>query len=201
MTHRAALRDALRVRLEDTTLSPLWIDAMLNEALAGAIRAYGLRVPKQAATPVIVSAGVTELPMPAVIGGATRLIRLIDPRDRVVPAAAEDPAAGVVAQSWRAWENTLHLSQPAIAGTWRLEYLASRQIPATDLEETDIGAGDEELVLVLALAAALRQRAVDDGKRGARSEMLRLAEAARTEAAKLFAARQRRVRGGWLAAS
>jgi hypothetical protein len=200
MTHRATLRDALRQRLEDTTLSPLWDDAFLNEALAAAIRAYGLRLPKQVATTVEVVAGAIEAPVPAGLTDPDRLVRVIDPRDRVVPATAGDPAAGLVAQSWRVWAGTLRFSQPAIGGTWRLEHLAPRQVPATDLEEVDIAGGDEELVLVLALAAALRRRAVEDGKRGARSELSRLADAARAEAASLFAARQRRVRGGWLSA-
>ena len=198
MATRAELRAALRQRLEDTTLSPLWDDTMLNEALAGAIRAYGLRVPKQVVTQVVIAAGVTEAAVPAVTGDPGRLVRLIDPRGRIVPAAAGDPAAGLVAQSWRWWDGALRLSQPALGGTWRLEHLAPRQVPTADAGEVDIAAGDDELIVTLALAAALGRRATADAKRGARTELRALAEAARAEAAHLFTARQRRVRGGWL---
>jgi hypothetical protein len=123
---------------------------------------------------------------------------LLDPRGRVVPGAADDPAAGLVAQSWRWWAGSLRLTQPAMGGDWRLEYLAPRQVPTDDVEMVDLVAGDEELIVVLALASALGQRAADDAKRGARTEMRALAEAARAEAAVLYRARQRRVRGGWL---
>ncbi len=198
MTSRAELRAAVRQRLEDTTLSPLWDDAMLNEALAGAIRAYGLRLPKQVATSVVIVAGATEAAVPAVMGDPSRLVRLIDPRGRIVPAAAGDPAAGLVAQSWRWWEGALRFSQPALGGTWRLEHLAPRHTPTTDVGDVDMSAGDDELIVALAMVAALRQRATADAKRGARSELRPLVEAARAEAAQLFAARQRRVRGGWL---
>lgn len=199
MATRAELRAALRQRLEDTTLSPLWDDAALNEALAGAVRAYGLRMPKQVATPVVIAAGATEVVVPAVTGDPDRVVRLIDPRGRIVPAAAGDPAAGLVAQSWRWWSGALRLSQPALGGTWRVEHLAPRPVPAADAGEVDLVAGDEELIVTLALAAALSRRATADAKRGARTELRALADAARAEAAQLFKARQRRVRGGWLA--
>lgn len=200
MSTRAELRAALRPRLEDTTLNPLWDDAMLNEALAGAIRAYGLRIPRQAVAEVAVTGGATEVAVPAVTGDASRLVRVIDPRGRIVPAAATDPASGLVAQSWRWWDGALRLSQPALGGTWRLEHLAPRQAPADDAGAVDIEAGDEELVLALAMVAVLRHRATADGKRRARSDLPVLIEEARREVARLFAARQRRVRGGWLEA-
>jgi hypothetical protein len=198
MTTRAELRAALRQRLDDASPSPLWDNPVLDEALAGAIRAYGLRFPRQAAVAVTILAGATEVAVPAVTADPGRIVRLLDPRGRVVPGAADDPAAGLVAQSWRWWAGSLRLSQPALGGDWRLEYLAPRQVPTDDVSAVDVVDGDEELVVVLALASALGQRAADDAKRGARSEMRTLADAARTEAANLYRARQRRVRGGWL---
>ena len=198
MPTRADLRTALRQRLEDTSLNPLWADATLNEALAGAIRAYGLRVPKQAVTEVVIEAGATEMAVPAVTSDPSRLVRLIDSRDHIVPTAADDPAAGLVAQSWRWWDGSLRLSQPALGGTWRLEHLAPRQAPTADAGNVDIDDGDEELVLALATVAVLRHRATADAKRGARTDLRALLDTARAEVAQLFAARQRRVRGGWL---
>jgi hypothetical protein len=76
--------------------------------------------------------------------------------------------------------------------------LAPRQVPAADTGDVDMEAGDEELVLALATVAALRHRATADAKRGARAELGTLLETARAEVAQLFAARQRRARGGWL---
>jgi hypothetical protein len=184
--------------LEDTTLNPLWDDATLNEALAGAVRAYGLRIPKQAVTTIVIAAGATEVEVPAVTGDPSRFVRVIDPRGHIVPAAAGDPASGLVAQSWRWWDGTLRLSHPALGGTWRLEHLAPRQAPTADAGEVAIEAGDEELVLALATVAVLRHRATADAKRGARTELRALLDTARSEVAQLFAARQRRVRGGWL---
>lgn len=199
MTTRAELRAALRQRLDDASPGPLWDDTMLDTALAGAIRAYGLRFPRQAVATVTIDAGATEVPAPAVTAEPGRIVRLLDPRGRVVPGAADDPAAGLArAQTWRWWAGSLRLSQPALGGDWRLEYLAPRQVPADDVAAVDLSAGDEELIVVLALASALGQRAADDAKRGARTEMRALAEAARAEAATLYRARGRRVRGGWL---
>lgn len=198
MTTRAELRAALRQRLDDTSPSPLWDDTMLDSALSGAIRAYGLRFPRQAAVTVTMAAGATEAAVPAVMADPGRIVRLLDPRGRVVPGAAADPAAGLVAQSWRWWAGSLRLSQPALGGDWRLEYLAPREVPVDDVSDVDLVAGDEELIVVLALASALGQRAADDAKRGMRSELRALAEAARAEAAHLYRARSRRARSGWL---
>jgi hypothetical protein len=106
---------------------------------------------------------------------------------------------GGVAQAWRWWEATLHLRRPATAGTWRIEYLAPRTVPSDDVGQVDLLPGDEEIVVALAVATALRRRATEDGKRGAGpSGLAALAEAARAEATRLLNARRRRARGGWL---
>ena len=61
MTTRLELRTALRLRLEDSGVAPLWDDATLNEILAAAIRAYGVAVPRQVTTGVTVPAGATKV--------------------------------------------------------------------------------------------------------------------------------------------
>ena len=72
-------------------------------------------------------------------------------------------------------------------------------MPTDDVGQLDLLPGDEELLLLLATATALRRRATEDAKRGIRSPgIATLAETARTEAARLIAARRRRARGGWL---
>ncbi|MBA2596818.1 MAG: hypothetical protein H0V00_09370, partial [Chloroflexia bacterium] len=60
MTTRIELRTALRLRLEDSGITPLWDDATLNECLAAAISAYGVAVPRQVTTGVTVPAGATR---------------------------------------------------------------------------------------------------------------------------------------------
>ena len=197
MVDRAALRTALRLRLVDTTGDPLWPDATLNDAIAEAVTAYGLRVPRPATLEMAVGAGATAVPVAGVGADPTGLLRLIDPWGRVVPLAATDPAGGGAAQTWRWWDGTVRFARPALGGTWRLEYLAPRLAPTTDTEPLAIEMGDDPIVLTLAMAAALRGRALDDAKRGARSQIRALADAARAEAAALFVARHRRVRSGY----
>jgi len=205
MATRAELRAALRLRLEDGAAVPLWDDAALNDALAGAVRAYGGRVPREAAAAVAVVVGAGRAAVPAPPAGAiepARIVRVVDPGGAVVPRQEEGEAAAGGAsggQAWRWWDGALIFRRPAAGGTWQIEYLAPRLVPADDVSAVDLAAGDEEIVLALAQAAALRRRAVEDGKRGGRpGGLAALAEAARAEAARLLAARRRRARGGWL---
>lgn len=202
MSTRAELRTALRTRLEDATASPLWDDAALDDAVAGAVRVYGARFPRQAVAMVPVAAGETRVPVTVAIDPA-RIVRVLDdagaivPRGRAAPEESAGAALGV--QSWRWWDATLILARPVSAGTWQIEYLAPRATPPDDLTPVDILPGDDEIVLALALETALRRRATEDAKRGLRASGLAMQiEAARAEAARLIASRQRRARGGWL---
>ena len=205
MTTRAELRTALRQRLEDTGAAPLWDDATLNDALTGAMRAYGARFPKQAIVAVAVAAGATRVPVASPAIDPARIVRVLDGTGALVPRLADavDGATGAwcspgSAQAWRWWEATLILRCPAVAGSWQIEHLTARAVPTDDIGQVDILPGDEEIVLALATASALRRRATEDAKRGLRSGIASLAEVARAEAGRLFAARRRRARGGWL---
>ena len=213
MTTRAELRTALRQRLEDAGAGPLWDDAALNDALAGALRAYGARFPKEAVVSVVVAAGATRVPVAAPVIEAARIVRVLDGAGAVVPRQAEAPDGAIEpgttaaqgaprrhrTQAWRWWDATLVLAQPATAGTWQIEHLTTRVVPTDDVGQLDLLPGDEELLLLLATATALRRRATEDAKRGIRSPgIATLAETARTEAVRLIGARRRRARGGWL---
>ena len=106
MTTRAELRAALRRRLEDAGAAPLWDDAMLDEALAGAVRAYGVRFPKEAVASVAVAAGATRIPVGAAIDPA-RIVRVLDGAGAAVPQEADGSPAGLDGgQAWRWWDGT-----------------------------------------------------------------------------------------------
>lgn len=132
---------------------------------------------------------------------AARIVRVLDGTGVAVDrqAAGMSAAGADASQAWRWWGGALILARPAVAGTWQIEYLAARGGPADDVSQASILPGDEEIVLVLAVATALRRRATEDAKRGLRPDGVRaLSEAARAEADRLIAARRRRVGSGWL---
>jgi hypothetical protein len=211
MPTRAELRTVLRRRLEDAGASPLWDDATLNDALEGAIRRYGARFPREAVATVNVTAGATSVPVATAGIEGERIARVRDETGALVPRMSETPgasgngagAAGLE-QSWRWWSGELRLQRPAAAtGSWTIEYRGPRSVPPDDAATIDVAVGDEEIVLALAAAIALRRRAVEDGKRGAygrgASPVLVLAERAEVEAERLIGRRKRRATGGWLA--
>lgn len=201
MTTRADLRTALRLRLEDTGLAPLWDDATLNECIGAAIRAYGVAVPRQVTTGVTVPAGVKK-----VITGVTldpaRIARVTDAAGIWVPPWPPwdvQDAAGrrTPGQAWRWWNGDLILAEPAAAsgaGIWMVEHWAGRLPPASDGDAGDVLPGDEEIVLGFAQAAALARRAVEDAKRGIRGDTAARADLARAAAERLLARRGRRAR-------
>jgi hypothetical protein len=199
MTTRAELRASLRLRLEDSGGSPLWDDATLNDTLAAAIRAYGAAFPRQVTTGVTVAAGQTRIAAGTAID-PKRIARITDGAGIWVPPwppGEETAGARPTGQAWRLWSGDLVLAEPAAAsaaGIWSVEHLTGRTPPASDGEAADILPGDEEIVLELALAAALARRAVEDAKRGVRSETGARAEAARQNADRLIQRRRRRAR-------
>ena len=116
MTTRAELRAALRRRLEDAGAAPLWDDATLDEALAGAVRAYGARFPKEAVAAVAVAAGATRVPVgaPGTIDPA-RIVRVLDGAGAAVPKEADGSPPGLdggsggapgAGQARRWWDGT-----------------------------------------------------------------------------------------------
>ncbi len=57
MTTRMELRTMVRRRLADTSVDPVWDDALLNDAIAAGMRRYSARVPRQATACVSVGCG------------------------------------------------------------------------------------------------------------------------------------------------
>ncbi len=201
MPTRAELRNALRQRLEDVTAAPLWDDPALNEALAAAIRGYGARFPRQATATLTVAAGATRVTVPAEIDPAT-IARVIDSTGAALPRLSSDtsPPFGHERQAWRWWNGDLILGRAAIGGTWQIEYLAPRIVPSDDVTAVDLLPGDEEIVLALASATALRRRQGEDANRGLRPDSIAaLVAAIEATAERLMSQRRHRAHGGWLA--
>lgn len=211
MTTRLDLRTSLRERLEDTGGAPLWSDAALNEWLGQAARQYGVRIPLQAtATTLAVAAGVNMIALPAGLAAeAVAAVRnaagAIVPRcdDRV--AGSEPLQSQGAPQGWSAWGGTLRLRRAAAGadelGAWSIDYAGGREIVANDFAAQPVVAGDEPAIVALAAAMALERRAVECAKRGdtagARAAQA-VADAAHDDAARLLAARRRRVSAGFL---
>lgn len=206
MTTRLELRTAVRFRLEDTGGTPLWDDAAVNEFLAEGMRRYGTRFPLEHSTTVVVGAGATGIVVTPDLE-ADRVVRVFDGEGRLVPRqqGVETNGANIgdlgVAQAWRWWGTSLVLAQGATAGTWTIDYLSGRTLPTDDVTPVEVIAGDEDIVVLLAAATALRRRAIEDGKRGlGRGGRLPTAESAESvlaQAEQLMQMRRRRARGGW----
>jgi hypothetical protein len=208
MTTRLDLRTATRQHLEDAGASPLWDDATLNDFLDEAMRQYGVRFPREQTITVAVAAGATRISVTPEIEGE-RVQRIFDADGVLVPRQQtfepRHSPATVTGQAWRWWNSTLILSRPAVSvGDWTIEHLAGRALPGDDTTDADIIPDDEEIIVELAIAAALRRRAIEDGKRGfgrRDSAVTLAAEHAATRADQLIAARRRRVHGGWMAST
>jgi hypothetical protein len=201
MTTRLELRTALRRRLEDTGVMPLWDDAALNDFLGEAIKEYGTRFPRELTATVAVPAGATSVAVASPVIEPERIARVRDAMGGVVPRQGEERSglAGDTEQAWRWWSGTLLLQRgPTETGDWAIEYLGGRQSPGDDVTAVEVIAGDEEIVVLLAAAMALRRRAVEDVKRGSGGMALSLADAARAEAERRIGRRQRRLKGGWV---
>lgn len=202
MATRAELRSAVRRRLEDTGASPLWDDAALNDFLAEAVRRYGTRFPQERSATVTVSAGATSVAVSPPLEGS-RVVRVFDEAGRLVPRQrASERNDAPAAQAWRWWGSTLVLARPAATtGDWQIDYLGGRTLPDDDVTPVDVVPGDEDIIVLLAGASALRRRAVEDSKRGlgrGADAVAAAAAAFQREADRLISARRRRARGGWL---
>jgi len=205
MTTRLEVRTMVRRRLADTSVDPLWDDALLNDAIAAGLRRYSARVPRQATASVPVASGGGGVAVPPDIN-PLRVVRIFDDGGTLWPRwegpleQTPVPNGPRGDATWRVWGQELVLAQPAPrTGGWRLEHLTHRIMPTDDATALDLQAGDEDLVIVQAVAIALERRAIADGKawtgRGPVHPLAAEARSARLEADRLFWERLRRARG------
>jgi hypothetical protein len=201
MTTRLDLRLALRRKLEDTGVNPLWDDVLLNEALWNSLVRFSVRVPLEATASVSIAPTATAIPVtPALI--RERVLRVVDARGEIVPEAISvGPSGPGEARAWRWWNGSLVLSRPlGTAETWTVEYRAVRAMPADDAATVQIEPEDAPILVAMAAEAVLRRRAVEEMKRnGVARVPLALAEAMMAEADRLLRDRRRTVRSGVLA--
>jgi hypothetical protein len=207
MSTRADLRADLRLSLEDSAgTSHSWSDAELNEALRLAMREYGTQHPIELSTTLAVNTAASSYTLPVAIPDGRDLVTVLDgtgaeiPRDDA-PITAGYPT-GPLLLSWRTFGNQLLLStKPGAAATWSLLYRTPRQLVEDEVTPQTIPADDEPLLVRLAQAAAIEQRAIADLKRGATrsaAELRRIAAELRESAATLARQRTRKARGGTL---
>ena len=201
MPTRAELRSMVRLRLEDTSPTPLWDDATLNDALGAAMHTYSARVPIEKALSVAIAAGAVSVPL--VVAGspleARQVVAVLDDAGVAIPRTrgAGGDATGPV--SWRVFAGTLVLSRPlSSAATWTVRYLAPRTLPTDDVTAVELVPGDAPIVASLAAATLLRRRAIEDAKRGLPAASLTvLADRFESQANAELAARKRRLIGSW----
>ena len=191
---------ALRRKLEDTGVTPLWDDLLLNEALWNSLVRFGARVPLEATASIPIPAGVPTVSVTPALT-RERVLRVFDDQGERVTEALE---AGISrfgeGIGWRWWNGALVLSRAlASAETWSIEYRATRTMPAEDVSTVQIQPEDEPIVVAMAAEVVLRRRAVEEMKRNGTARVpLAVADAMMREADQLLADRRRAVRSGVL---
>ena len=209
MTTRAELRQKIRDELNDNAAAKLWTDALLNDFIVQAIRAYGRELPKQASATITAVADQVAYTLPI---DFDRAMRVEQPDDdlRVLSSGfrgelgARDSQLG----TYRVWGSQLTLDPaPAAAGSDQdisLEYLARYAEPAVDGDTLATPLSDDDVLVAFACADAMRWIGSDEAKR-ARFERQRgaspggAAEAYERRAQAAIASRKRRLRSSTLA--
>lgn len=183
MTTIDALRVRLRTRLEESSAA-VWTDAELDECLTGALEEYSHRYPGEAESSLAVADGDESVTLPA---GALAVRRVALESGEVLPprgAPSGSPSGEELA--WEVFAGSLRFSRPLAAQTLAVWYETAQTFAS-------LPAADEGLVVLLAVAAALDARAIQDAKRGIPSDRA-LLDHARSTADRALAQRARRLR-------
>ncbi len=199
MTTRAALRALVRQQLNDAGGTALWTDSLLNEWIAQAIRAYGRALPKEATTTMTTVADQAAYALPA---DADRVLRVESPEG--VPWSP-DLGSRDSCGSYRTFAGYLNLAPapPTSGETICVDYLARFAEPAADNDTLATPAADDDVLIRLTVARALRWITLDEAKRQ-RFERQRGASAGdaaalyEREAEHLIQQRKQRIRTGTL---
>jgi hypothetical protein len=159
------VRDRLRTRLEDTSVSPLWGDAMLDEGLRRALDAYSQWSPSESVATFTAADGDTSASLPT---GALRVLTVIDPNGWTIPPLTGERLrySGDEELSWSVFAGSLRVARPLIAGTYTVYTTGARAWPVAD--DSDFPVTDSDLGLIVAGATiyALEVRATQEWKRG-----------------------------------
>jgi hypothetical protein len=200
MTTRLELRTAVRLRLEDTALNPLWTDTQVNDALWTGMIRLSSRIPAEATVSVTIPAGVRTIAVSPSLD-RNRILRVLDERGELVPKAREVGADTIL--TWRWWDGSLRLSRELGADAdWSIDHRATRTMPTDDVSPVELPISDEPILVALAMETILRTRAVDEMKRNGNSRgPLMLADAAMQEAEQLIRNRRKSVQSRTLVAT
>lgn len=183
MATRSALRATIRNELNDTGGTPVWSDTLLNEWLNQAIRTYSRELPEEVQTTITVVVDQTDYALPA---RWLQVLRVEQPKDSLrLPvsgartSAAGDPIGnlydtqskvrGARLHGYRVFGDELILDPaPTATGTdenIRLEFTRSYAEPAADTDEIALPDTQEDILVLLVAALALRWVATDEAKR------------------------------------
>jgi len=183
-----ALRTRLRTRLEESTAA-VWSDAELDECLSSALADYSARFPAEAEATISVANGATFATLP---GEVLSMRRVISGDGVVIPSrGAPTGSAAGEELAWERFGDRLYFSRPLAAQTLTIWFRAMHDV-------STLPAMDEELVILLAVAAALDARAIQDAKRGIPIDRY-LLQMARNTAERALDRRGRRLRVSALA--
>ena len=168
MTTRAQLRSTIRTELNDSGGAQLWTDVVLNELITQAIRTYGRKLSKEARTTITVIASQEAYNLPADFVKAARVeqpddtVRVLSPRSQV---SSRTSGPG----TYRIWAGQILLNPiPAAAGSDQnitLEYYARYAEPTADGDTLATPASDDDVLVALACADAMRWINADEAKR------------------------------------
>lgn len=198
MTTRLEIRDALRIRLEDPAAG-LWTDAQLNQAIAEAITAYALQIPRRRSSTLALVAGTHTYTLPA---DCLHVSEILDSNNYSLTERNHEARAyrspWATSLTWHRLSDTeiRFTPTPTAAQTLTIRYTAPRTAVNDDVSAQPIEPGDHLIVTAMAEAIAWTRRAAADGKRGSASYADDRAASARAEAAQLIVPRTRIARGG-----
>lgn len=200
MTTRADVLARVRLRLEDTGVTPLWSDAEIEEGMRWMLDEYSAWWPEQDRVTVAVLADAREVTIPA---GITRVLRVVDPNERVLPQRAGIPLGYDRDElaSWEQWAGELVLTQAAEAGDYVLWVEQAYGWPALTTDVWPTPERDISLIVAGAAQWCMEFRATEEWKRGSMpSGYEHRMRAVRAEYRRQLDVRRRRVGGGRVAA-
>ena len=164
------VRDRLRIRLEDASVSPLWSDTTLDAGLQRALDAYSQWNPNESVDTFTANDGDTSATVPSggAPAGGEHVLKVIDPNGWTIPPLAGESLryTGDEELSWTVFAGSLRFARPLSAGTYTVYMTGARAWPSGDDTEFPVPESDIGLIVAGATVYALEVRATQEWKRG-----------------------------------
>ena len=187
MTTRLDLRNLVRRELADTSGSPLWADAQINDDLAAAFATYSEYFPNAASAASTSTAGQTTVALPVGVRSVDAVLIdnyavpqvgsqaiLQEPATRGIPSQSQvQPisATGAMASHVQAWAWFAQAVNFRFALTANraivVAYSLSHVLPGDDVTAVTVPDADDELIVLYACDRLVQSAATDAIKRGA----------------------------------